>query len=753
MHDNSISWNENWSFVNSDVTQDVTLPHTWNVQDGNTGGNNYLRGEFTYFKRLKLDNEYNGKLIYLEVLAANSISKVIVNDTMVQKHYGGYSRFRVNITDYLNVNGDNQILIKVDNSHVEEVYPLRADFTFYGGLYRGVNLITVDPLHIDLEDYGSDGVYISQELVSKEMASVKVDCHIVNHYDISKTVTVEYQLLDMEGELVEKKSMTSQVTEKTTFSKVFTIKDPKLWYSIKKPYLYKIKTSVLVGEQLVDERENNLGLRFFSVDPQQGFFLNGESFKLNGVSRHQDRAYKGWAISYEDQIEDIELIVEMGANAVRLAHYQHDSYFYDLCDQYGLIVWAEIPLISRSSNTDCTGENAKLQMLEMIRQNYNYSSIVFWGVQNEVTIDGQKNNIVNIVKELNDLVKSEDPYRLTTQAQVGHHLDDDPMNYMTDTVGYNKYYGWYHDRCEDFDLWLNLFNEINPSLSLAVSEYGVEGILEYHSETPIVKDYTEEYHALYHEKVLKIFNRHPELWGTFVWNMFDFASDRRDEGGRKGMNHKGLVTYDRQTRKDAFYYYKAVWSKKDVLYITAKRFKQRLDESVDIKIYTNRERATLYVNGIEVNNAETKDHIIIFKDVLLEKGSNQIKVVSGNLVDLATFDLVDELTSDYICHETAGSSVTNWFDRVEVNLDVGLNTIDYPEGMLTVDVMLSEIIENEEGRQLIYKYLPNLVNSTLFELSKDYSLSKLREYFQDVITDVVYYNLSAELNKIQKTIE
>jgi beta-galactosidase len=745
-----VEFNDNWLFTKEEEAEQVTLPHTWNLEDGNTGGANYYRGECSYVKEFMFGDEYTGKHIYIEVLAANSESKVYVNDKLVTRHLGCYSIYRANITDFVTIGEQAEIKIVVDNSHIEEVYPLMADFTFFGGLYRGVNLITVDDVHIDLEDHGSEGLYISQKSVTDELAVVEVVTNVSNKSEITETVTVKYELYDAEGTLVDTQEMTSSVMVQAPFVRTFNVENPTLWHSVDNPYLYVLKTSVIVDDVVVDSKENNIGLRYYHMDPQKGFFLNGQPYRLNGVSRHQDRDSKGWALSMEDHISDCDIIKEIGANSIRLAHYQHDAKFYDLCDKYGFVLWAEIPMISRNSKTDLTGENAKSQMIELIRQNYNYSSIVMWGVQNEITIGGQKNNLFNIIQELNDLTKKEDPYRLTTQAQVGHHKDEDPMNAITDVLAYNKYYGWYYDTCEDFDVWLNEFNKTNPNLSLGISEYGVEGILDYHTNEPVVKDYTEEYHALYHEIVLQIFNRHQEIWGTYVWNMFDFASDLRDEGGVKGMNNKGLVTYDRKTRKDAFYYYKATWSKEPVLHINSKRFFERIDEEITVKVYSNREDVTLYVNGTEVATQSPSEHIVLFEGVKLSKGENEIKVTCGDLEDTAAFKHVEELSVDYTCPEDGGSNVDNWFEENDLDLDTTLTGVEYPEGYYTVKDTIGDLAENPETLDILRKYMPDMVDSAMFEMAQAFSLELIKDFAKDKMPIIVYYNISKDINQVKK---
>lgn len=430
--------------------------------------------------------------------------------------------------------------------------------------------------------------------------------------------------------------------------------------------MYTANISMVSFNDTVDEVSIPFGVRYYYVDPEKGFFLNGEHLPLRGVSRHQDRKDKGWAITEQEQAEDMAFIKEIGATSIRLAHYQHSQYFYDLCDKEGMVIWAEIPFISVMSRHELEGINAKQQMLELIKQNFNHPSILFWGLQNEIQIGGERPEVRRLVKELNELTKQEDPTRLTTMANVLFVKEEDEYNRMTDVIGYNKYYGWYHGKAEDFEPWVEKFHTINPDVPLCISEYGVEGIVQYHSASPKVKDYTEEYHTLYHEIVWKIFEKRPFLWATYVWNMFDFGANIRDEGGVKGRNNKGLVTYDRRIRKDAFYMYKAHWSEEKFVHITSKRYVDRPDDSIQLKVYSNCKEVTLYVNGGKFQSIISDDKIFVFENVSLAEGINEISAVSVEdnvqYMDTARFNKVSIPNSSYEAPVAdKGEEVNNWF--------------------------------------------------------------------------------------------
>ncbi|WP_241781762.1 glycoside hydrolase family 2 TIM barrel-domain containing protein [Paenibacillus sp. DMB5] len=455
------------------------------------------------------------------------------------------------------------------------------------------------------------------------------------------------------------------------------------------------------------------------------------------MARHQDRKDMGWAITAQQHDEDMALIREMGANSIRLAHYQHDQYFYDLCDRAGMVVWAEIPFITRMSETDLTGANAKLQMTELIRQNYNHPSILFWGIQNEIQI-GSKNTgqVRQVVRELNELTKHEDPTRLTTMANMFIVDDQDEYNYLTDVIGYNKYYGWYNGTAEDFAPWIDQFHQTNPDTCLSISEYGAEGIIEYHSDEPVVKDYTEEYHALYHEKVWRIFAERPFLWATYVWNMFDFGANVRDEGGVKGRNNKGLVTYDRKVKKDAFYMYKAHWSREPFVHIAGKRHLERAGDSTDLKVYTNCGAVSLIINGVKTETLSGADKILLFKDVRLDEGYTMIEVVADNgeeaFTDRAFFKKVAAANSSYSAPvEDKGELVANWFTLPEQDDNEPLVEVEIPEGVYSSGDTLQDLMGNEETKQIVISVLGDLTQIPMYGMMENFKVDALASMDND----------------------
>ncbi len=631
---------KNWMFTKpgKDPIQ-VDLPHTWNALDGQDGGNDYLRTTCNYetsFERPDFDPET--EQVYLELNGANASAEVFVNGTSVMQHDGGYSTFRADVTELLTE--ENELRVKVDNTVNSRVYPQKADFTFYGGIYRPVKLLVVKKNHFDMDHYGGPGVKITP-LVKSSKAEVRIQSWITGQGEVS------IEILDAEGNVV-----TSGEGQKA----ILTIDEPHLWNGVKDPYLYTAHLMLIADGQVMDEREIRFGVRSFEFDTEKGFILNGVPYPLHGVSRHQDRKGVGNAIGKAEHDEDMALIREVGANTIRLAHYQHDQYFYDLCDEYGMVVWAEIPYISEHMPEG--RENTISQMKELIIQNYNHPCIVCWGISNEITISTKDHaDMMSNHKALNDLCHKMDRTRLTTLACYAMcNPFDSVVHKVSDLVGYNLYLGWYVPFPQLNDLFLGFFHKKWPKRRLCYSEYGAEGMPNLHSETPKRGDHTEEYQAIYHEYMLECFKRHPWMWATYVWNMFDFAADARDQGGEPGMNHKGLVTFDRKTKKDSFYLYKAYWSDEPFVHIASKRFTDRTKDTIKVKVYSNQPSVTLYANGEPVGSQQG-EHIFTF-DVKLS-GETNVRAEAGECVDEAVFKKVSKANQAYTLKKSKSKSA-NW---------------------------------------------------------------------------------------------
>ena len=620
------------------TTTTVDLPHTWNARDGQDGGNDYWRGTCIYRTHFAAP-QFNtaSHQVWIQFDGVNASAHVVLNGSPVCNHDGGYSTFRANITELLR--DENELTVEVDNSKNDRVYPQKADFTFYGGIYRDVSLMVVSKNHFTLDYFGGPGIRITPTVQGTD-ASVQV----TTWHDGEGEVSIE--LLDAAGNTV----ATGKGSDIT-----LTIFNAHLWNGVKDPYLYSCKARLVVNGTVEDETTTRFGVRSFKVDPKKGFFLNGKSYPLHGVSRHQDRKGLGNAITREMHDEDMALIKEIGANTIRLAHYQHDQYFYDLCDEVGMVVWAEIPYISEHMPNG--RENTISQMKELIIQNYNHPCIVCWGVSNEITISTKdKKDMLDNHRQLNDLCHEMDKTRLTTLACYAMCGPFNRSAHITDMVSWNLYLGWYVPGFILNDLWMGFFHLCFPNRPFGYSEYGAEGMPNLHSTHPHRGDHTEEYQAKYHEYMLRCFKRHPWMWATHVWNMFDFAADARDQGGEPGMNHKGLVTFDRKTKKDSFYLYKAWWSDEAFVHICSKRFVERTGSTATVKVYSNQSTVALYVNGNKVGE-QTGEHVFTFKVPL--NGELHIQAVAGDRTDESVIRHVDTPNPEYKLHKTKSKSA-NW---------------------------------------------------------------------------------------------
>ena len=660
------NFNSDWEFSlhSDDNWEKVTLPHTWNNLDGQDGGNDYYRGKCTYRKTILKKDLPLGEEHYLEINGANLSSVVYLNGEKLKSHDGGYSTYRVRLKD---LRDENILEVTVDNSPSDRVYPQTADFTFYGGLYRDVRLISLPSSHFSLENLGTPGIKATPDVKGTLDVEVEVD----GDYD-----SILYTLLDREGKVVtEENSRETKVT--------LSVSSPHLWNGRKDPYLYYIKAELLKGEERLDEVGSEIGFRSFRIDPERGFILNGEEYPLRGVSRHQDRKDKGNAISKEDHEEDMALIMEVGANTIRLAHYQHDQYFYHLCDKNGIVVWAEMPYISQHMSQG--RENTISQMKELITQNYNHPSIVVWGLSNEITMGNPKDpDMLENHRILNDLCHTMDKTRLTTSAMLTVCGIDEEIVHISDVVSYNHYFGWYGGEVSMNGPWFDAFHKKYPNKPIGCSEYGCEA-LNWHTSRPMQGDYTEEYQAYYHEEMIKQFFSRKYLWATHVWNMFDFGADARAEGGENGQNHKGLVTIDRKYKKDAFYAYKAWLSEEKFIHIASKRYVDRTEDITNVTVYSNLPEITLFLNGEKFETKTAEDHF--FKFQVPNKGRTIIEAVYGDYRDKSEINKVDVFNESYRLKEKG--AVLNWFDITE------------REGYCSLNSKISDILGTMRGKIIL----------------------------------------------------
>lgn len=652
---NVMELKDNWMFVKeaenaadaaSKKGTAVSLPHTWNAVDGQDGGNDYHRGTCWYVTKFQKPELEAGSQVYVEFLGASVIADVYLNGEAVAHHEGGYSTFRVNLTDKLQE--ENVLAVALNNADNNYVYPQKADFTFYGGLYRMVNLIVVPESHFELDYAGGNGIAVTPTVECDEnrvptgKASVKVETWVAGNAD-SVVITIT-------GE--ESESKTVSVVDGHAEA-TFELEHVHLWDGVDDPYLYHAKTELSSG----DVTETTFGCRSFYTDPEKGFVLNGRVYPLRGVSRHQDRTGAGNALSYEMHKEDMEIIKEIGANTIRLAHYQHAQEFYDLCDEYGMVVWAEIPYITMHMPNGRA--NTLSQMEELVVQNYNHPSIVCWGLSNEITAATPVDeDLLENHRLLNDLCHKLDKTRFTTMANVFMQETDSPLLEIPDVNSYNLYFGWYLGELEQNDEFFDEYHAKYPDRCIGFSEYGADANPQYQSTNPTHGDYSETYQTVYHEHMLKMIEERPYLWATHVWNMFDFAADGRDEGGKHGVNQKGLVTMDRKLKKDAFYLYKAYWNKEDAfVHICGSRYVDRKEDTTEVKVYSNQTTVSLYVDGTLL---ETQDGSRIFRFAVPMTGEHEIVAKAGAEEDSIHIRKVEEANPDYVMGEI--KDVINWFD-------------------------------------------------------------------------------------------
>lgn len=673
-----ININDSWEFIKEDFVEEVSIPHCWNGVDGQGGSEKYYRGRCVYRKILP---GYDGR-VFLEINGASIVCEVFVNGAFVGRHENGYSMFRFDITDYLR-DKKNLIEIAVDNSANELIYPEMADFTFYGGLYRDVNIICeVNNSHFALLDKSRCGVYVT----SRTDGTVFVKSIIEGETD---GLTKEFSVIDTDGNTV---AAVSVAADKDTAKLV--IDNPVLWNGMQNPYLYTIVAKLTKDGEIIDEVSDRFGIRRYYFDNEKGFSLNGEHLKLRGVSRHQDWENIGYALTEKEHAADVALIKEVGANSIRLAHYQHDSKFYDMCDETGFLVWAEIPVISRFSRKK--QPQAKLMLEELIRQNYNHPSIFCWGIANEISIAGGAGALCNGINELNEIAHKLDETRPTACAQVTFSSNNNPLNDIPDILGYNQYYGWYVQTVDEIDNWLDRFHAERPEIKLSITEYGAEAVTTLHSVNPVQGDYTEEYQSVFHEHYIKAINERDWLWGSYVWNMFDFGSAIRNEGGVRGRNNKGLVTIDRKIKKDAFYAYKAHWSDEKFVHIGGERFVDRPTGEQKIKVYSNCDKLTLTVNGEKTELSGKKIYEV---DAVINEGENVITAKSGKLTHKIKINGTDIPNPAYSLGEEQKSFVRNWFDASD-EIDPDKLSLNDTLGDILGNSEVKNLIKNQTGREL-----------------------------------------------------
>ena len=739
--------NDNWLFSKEAKSiphvmphdwEKVNLPHTWNGTDGQDGGNDYYRGTCYYVKQLSLADFGDEDEYYLQFDAVNSSAKVYFNGELVAQHDGGYSAFRAKLG---NIQESNLLVVAADNSPNDYVYPQTADFTFYGGIYRSVKLIGVSKSHFDLDYFGAPGIS-----VTPKVTGTGADVDAVAYVAADENASVRFEILD-------KDEVIASAEVSGDYHANMHIDAVHLWNGVKDPYLYTLRAVLLVNGEEVDCVSCRFGCRSFKIDPNKGFILNGREYPLRGVSRHQDRPQIGNALLTQHHKEDIDLICEMGANTIRLAHYQHAQEFYDLCDERGLVVWAEIPYIS--NHLPNARANTLSQMKELIYQNYNHPSIVVWGLSNEITMGGKSTpDMISNHKELNELAHSIDSTRLTTMATVTMCQPDDEINAISDVLSYNHYFGWYGGNVHMYGPWFDNFHKKFPNKAIGISEYGCEA-LNWHTSEPEQGDYTEEYQAYYHEELIKQISKRPYLWATHVWNMFDFAADARAEGGENGMNHKGLVTFDRKYKKDSFYAYKAWLSDEPLVHICGKRYVDRVEPVTKVTVYSNQPQVELFVNG-ESLGKQTKGEYPFFYFEVPNNGESKLIAKAGDCTDESVIKKVEAFNEAYRMKEEG--AVINWFE------------INTPPGYYSVNDTIGDIISTFKGKIFALKLVKILkkslsassgdkngmsvagvkINKTMIEMAKGFTLKRALMMLGGKVSKEDILKINDMLNKIKK---
>lgn len=640
------SLNDNWKFIKGDFQnaygidsndsnwERVCLPHTWNNLDGQDGGD-YYRGPSWYRKNIYVPGEYEGKKVFVRFGAAGMIADVYVNGKFVGEHKGGFAAFAFDISRFVSFGKVNLLSVRVDNTSPSvsdkfKIHPLSADFTMDGGLYRKAEMIVTCDVHISLLDYGSPGVFITQQKVSDVSADVSVKTELTNDTRKIQNVVVRTSVLDAEGKLVLESSgkVTIGADSGSAFMQEMKIDKPHLWNGRIDPYLYKIVVSLYQDENLLDEVEQPLGLRYYKVDPGKGFFLNGKPYKLQGVCLHEDKKDEGRAITDRDRKKEMDDILDIGTTMVRFAHYQYDQEMYNLCDKYGVVVWTEIPLVNQIDSSEAFAENAGQQLKELIRQNYNHPSVLFWGIFNEIH-NGKGPDPLQLVQALDTLASDEDSTRLTTAASN----DERNTNFVTKVLGLNQYFGWYYGKAEDLGGYLDKWHKENPGRAIGLSEYGAGGSIFQHEENPTPPRpdspwHPDEYQTFFHEACWKTIESRPFVWFSTLWNMYDFASDGRREGFQPGINDKGIITQDHETKKDSYYWYKVNWNQSPMVHINSKMFTARDNNIITVEVYSNAKEVELFVDEKSVGKVSSDDHRFFWSKVSLNNGSNHIKAVA-----------------------------------------------------------------------------------------------------------------------------
>lgn len=743
-----IPFNENWLFSKEGGgASEVTLPHTFNEKDGQEGVSMW-RGVGRYEKKFILTQEELRRFLYLEIGAASLVSRVLVNGSPAAQNRFPFSLYRVPLNGMVR-EGENTLVIETDNSECKNVYPGMADFSFYGGVYRNVSLIESDAVHFDYMDHGRDGVFVSTRRKSGDIWEVRTEGSVVNEAE-PLCGTVSVTLTDPDTEISAEAAL--DFNGSTAFALTLEIPAPRLWQGRTDPHLYTVRIQARTGDILWDEREIQTGFRQIEVTPDRGLFLNGKHVKLRGVARHQDFGGVGNAVTRAEMDTDMALMKELGANSVRLSHYQHDDYFYTLCDREGILVWAEVPFISVPLPGEEAMENIEGQMERLVKQCRNHTSIYCWGIQNEITIAGESEEVYQKVERLRRFTKDLDPARYTAEANIYSVENKSPLNRLAELVGYNLYYGWYYQDITDLQTRLDQFHRDCPDIPLLVTEYGVDTNPRLHSYEPSVKDYSEEYQLLFCDNAIRAFEERDFMVGSYVWNMADFGSANRDEGGKTGQNQKGLVTIDRALKKDAFYLYKAYWSGETFVKLASSRFVNRHRERNDIVVLSNAEKLSLYVNGKLLRQTDAVQPMTRFEGVSLDMGENDILVrgsdAAGNsFEDVMILKRVEQPDPSYVLPKKAGSRVANWFEGIDLS---DTTEVELDDTCYSTRDKVGVLLKNEQTKAVLVKYFGKMLEDPRAAMMESMTIDAMSKLKNLGMPQGMLAVLNRELNVVKK---
>lgn len=660
--------------------EEVVLPHTWYSDD------DQYRGLTAYTREINWEPDWEH--VFLSFDGADQRCLVYADGEMLCEHRGAYSRFRVELPRP--AQGVTQLTVLLDNRLDETISPHFGDFTIFGGLYRPVELLVCGKNHFDYTYHGTDGIIARAGVDENGDGVLTLEPHVCTE---RPDATIVCTLLDPYG----RTAAFGETSAGESLS--LRVEKPALWNGRRGAPLYTLHAELRVDGTAADLTTLRLGFRTLRLSAGEGLFLNGEHLRLHGVAKHQDIGRKYSAVSGDEIRADFDLIDDIGANAVRLSHYQHAQTAYDCADERGLLVWAEIPMLKMTEDP-ALFENAKEQLTDLILQNIHHPSVFCWGIQNEIAMFKDAPYMHEQCAALHGIVKTLDPERFSACANLYPLKPKSRLNEITDLVGYNIYFGWYYGQMTDYGDYLDRFHAARPALPLGISEYGVDSNLALHSEEPQIKDYSEEYQSLWHETVYPQIESRSWLWGSFVWNMFDFSSARRNEGGVKFVNGKGLVSRDRLTRKDAFYYYKARWSSEPFVHLCGHRFTKRCRDTVEIRVYTNQETVQLLLNGtLFAEGKNNGNGTAVFPGVPLNRGENRLEARSGQASDALVLERVDTPEPSYRLPGTDSGEVKNWF-----------LTDDYTrQGYFSVNDTANDVLDEPAARAVLEKYVPGLV--------------------------------------------